>query len=234
VYKVKNDGTIIGAPNVNFNLFGDKSNEDLRRPPTFDVDYPQNGTFTVIVRQTIGLDDTKTSLTITLDGKEMERRTFEAGEGRGLRTEKIEGKQVWRTFHDQMISIVVPTGSHRIRVDAFGTGRLIVNYTLNPYLDRTSSIYRVYAIGIEGKVHFWIQNTGNTYIEHMHGQKPSLKPQAELHVPVESSGLYDIEWWDTVKGAPTRHETVRAAGTSLTIVFPGTLSDAACKIRPVE
>ena len=234
VYKVGRDGSLGGPAFVNAFLFGLGAHKDLRLPPTFEVDYPVDGQFIVTVRYVVGKSGSKTPVTIELDGQEAARREYALGEGQGKKAEYIPQYDNWRVAFDDPIAIDVPAGRRRIKVDAGGTDRASVAYRLTNCVEPGLSTYRVFAMGWKDGVRLWIQNSQNTYYNHFLGQPPTEAPRAEVRVPVSSPGRYEAQWWDTVKGEPTRTEAVESQDGFLTLDFAGTLSDEACKIRRVD
>lgn len=202
--------------------------------PTFEVDYPADGRLIVTVRYVAADPDTETvSLIVQLDDQEVARRSFPVGEGRGKKSAYLQQKNEWISTYDDQIAIAVPAGTRRIRLGSSGKGRMSVDYTLTPYLDRVLSTYRAYAMGLGDEVRLWVHNTQNTHVNHYREKAPTKAPPAVIRVPTNSSGRYEVEWWDTYKGEPTRHDRVEADEGILTLWFPGTTSDEACIIRRV-
>jgi hypothetical protein len=233
VYQVGRDGSIRGGA-INGLLFGPGAHKDLRRPPTFEVDYPVAGKFVVGVRFVVSKAGSEAPLLIDLDGKEMVRKIFAVGEGQGKKATHIPQFDNWNVIYDQEVAIDVPAGRHRIRVDTLATDRMAVAYTLAPYADRTGTLYRVLALGCGNDVRLWVQNAAHTYANRFRGRGPTDAPPAELRVPVPHPGRYEVQWWDTAEGLPTRHQIVEAADGALRMAFPGTLCDEACHILPAR
>ncbi|MCX7017288.1 MAG: DUF5060 domain-containing protein [Candidatus Sumerlaeota bacterium] len=230
-YRIGRDGSLGGADSINGFLFGIGAHKDMRRPPTFEVDYPKAGQFIVTVHYVVGKSQSTTPVTIELDGKEAARKAFPLGEGQGKKAEHIPEYDNWRVTYEEEIAIDVPAGPHKIKVDAQGTDRASVGYRLTNYVNTPPVTYRVFAMGYKDSVRFWIQNKENTYYNHFQGKPPTDAPKAEVRVAVEQPGRYEAEWWDTVKGEAIRKEAAEAKENSVTLAFPGTLSDEACKLR---
>lgn len=231
VYRVNHDGSVTGGSYVSGFLFGLQAHKDLRCPPTFEVDYPRDGTFAVTVKYVVGKHGSKAPVIVELDGREVARKIFLSGEGHGKQATHISQYDNWKNLYDEEISVPVPAGKHRIRVDAQPTDRVAVGYRLDPYGDRSMSAYRVYAMGLGGEVRLWVQNSTNTAANHLHKHPPVDKPPATLRVAVSEPGRYEAEWWDTVKGVPTRRAAVESKDGFVSLDFAGTLSDEACKIH---
>ena len=57
-------------------------------------------------------------------------------------------------------------------------------------------------------------------------------PACRLTLDGFPDGGYEVEWWETWRGAPARREVVRAEGGRL-ILLPGEIAtDVAARIRP--
>ena len=234
VYRINRDGSIGGGSSPNGFLFGPRAHPNYRRPPTFEVDYPREGTFAVTVKFVVGRAGEETPLLIELDGQPAVRKVFSSGEGHGKSAAHSSQYKVWTNTYDEEVAVPVPAGKHRLRVDTQGPDRVSVGYRLAPYADRSLSIYRVYAMGLGGEARLWVQNSTNTAVNHLHKHPPLDKPPATLRVAVSEPGRYEAEWWDTAKGVPTRRATVESKDGFVSLDFPGTLSDEACKLRLVS
>jgi hypothetical protein len=232
LYIISRDGsTGETAPALGF-LWGIQAHRDLRLPPIFEVDYPVDGRFVVIVDYGIGKEGSRTPVSIELDGREVAREVLDIGKGRGVNAEHMAQYDNWRVTFDREIAIDVPAGKHRVRVEAEGTDRTAVRYRLTNYLDRGRQVYRVWAMGLDDRARLWIQNRRNTFANHYYAKPPTDAPPATVRVALKKPGRYTAEWWDTVKGEPTGRQTVEAGNGFAVLEFPGTLSDAACRIVP--
>jgi hypothetical protein len=230
-YQVNRDGTIEGALTPNGFLFGLTAHKNYRRPPTFAVDYPKDGKFIITVKDVIGKESVPAPLIVELDGREVARKVFALGKGRGKSATFDPRYNHWSVTYDEEVAIPVPPGKHRICVDFGGTDRMSVGYRLDPYADRSLSVYRVYAMGFGREARLWVQNAANTAANRLHKRPPVDQPPATIRLAVSKLGRYEAEWWDTVKGVPTRRESVEAKDGFVVLNFPGTLSDEACKLR---
>jgi hypothetical protein len=70
----------------------------------------------------------------------------------------------------------------------------------------------------------------NTYTNRFRGKGPTDSPPAQLCVSVPKAGHYDVQWWNTIAGTPTRRETIATTNDTLRLTLPGALSDEACRI----
>ncbi|MCP4638808.1 MAG: DUF5060 domain-containing protein [bacterium] len=230
-YRVNRDGSLNDGEVISSILWGVRSHKDKRNPPTFEVDYPEDGQFIVQVDYVVGKAGTSTPLIVRVDGEEVLRKEFLIGKEHGIRRKHIAQYDNWHIYYNEDAPVSIPAGKHRIQVDAQGTDRAIVSYRLTSYVDRAVSLYRACALGSTDEIRCWLQNTDNTYANHYRKRPPSDAPPAELRLPAPSPGTYTVEWWDTVKGKPLRHETVKAQDGTLILPHPGTLADEACIVR---
>ncbi|MBN2561154.1 MAG: DUF5060 domain-containing protein [Phycisphaerae bacterium] len=229
---VHRDGRHKGAPLVNVWLYGPKPHRELRRPPTFKVDYPVAGQFVAHVWRVEGKSGHPAPLVIKLNGREALRREFTLGKGQGKKAEYNDRYGTWSVEYGERITIDVPAGRHRIGVEYQGDGQLrLDSYELRHYVDAG---YVVRAMALDGEIRLWIRNGRNTYANHFRGEGPTLSPLTTLRIPVTRQGAYEVQWWDTVKGHPTRRETASSRKGHLEVAYPGTLTDEACVIRHVE
>jgi hypothetical protein len=188
------------------------------------------GRFVVTLHAVKGKAGDPSPLIIQLDGREVLRKEFPAGEGLGRSSVHIPNYDNWNVQYDEDVGINVPAGPHRIAVDFQGTDKAEVSYLLTGCVDRSLTLYRVFAMGLDGEVRFWVQNARNTFANHFAKRPPTEAPPAVIRVPVTKPGRYQAEWWDTVKGMPVRRASVEAQDGFVALEFPGTMSDEACRL----
>ena len=230
LYTLGHDGSLGTDADVNGYLWGTGGHRDLRRPPTFDVEFPADGRFIVTVHAVIGRPGTQTPVTVELDGRQIAQRVFDVGPGKGKDSFETPSGN-YNVKYDEQIVIPISAGQHHIRVSAEGTDRAEVSYTLDPYADPTRTLYRVLAMGCNDEIRLWLQHAQHTDARRAEGHLPTSAPPATIHIPKMQPGRYEVEWWDTVTGKPICKETVTSRDGTLTIPHPGTLTDEAAKIR---
>jgi hypothetical protein len=203
---------------------------DLRNPPTFVVDYPRAGTFTVRV----GRVSNSGHLLIWVDDQLALERDFPCGEGLGKESAYVEEWKLWETIYDEDVSIEVPAGTHRIRVDSTGKDWMRVSrYTFSGCWVVSRPNLLVAALASPEVSIVWIQNRDSDWFNRGRGEVASI-PASRVTLGGLADGDYDVEWWSTWRAAPTRTERVHAEAGRLTLKPGEIASDLAAKIRPAH
>lgn len=233
VYTVNRNELWLEAEAIQACLFGSDVHGELRRPPTFLVDYPVNGRFVATINYAAGRLDSKIPVVILLDGKEVARKVISINKEAGKKELSYTSWGRPQISLKEELAIDVPAGSHRIRVENLGATRVELDYRLENYLDLSLATYRVYAMGLEDEIRLWIQNAQSTHVNQYRKKLPTIATSAKIRVPVEKDGRYEVQWWNTYEGIPTRREIVKSEEGVLTLPFSGTTSDEACKISRI-
>ena len=228
-YTIQNDGQIIGGlPNKY--LYG-TSKEDLRVTPTFIVNYPQAGKF--IAR--VGTVSQGAQVSIFVDGEKVLSRDLPAGEhvaGKEGRCEYKKEWDIWWCHYNEDIAVDVSAGTHVIRLentgpDWAGIGRItLTNYRDASYLD-----VRVTGLARDGEAVAWIQHTDNNWDTAFHEIPPRTFTNISFDILTMPDGDYQIEWWDTYKGAVIKNQTVKSSGGKMRLEIPELSTDIACILR---
>ncbi len=226
-FTVAPDGTVNDAGALHELLQGN-GHKELRNPPTFVVEYPKAGKFIVGV----GRVSNSGLLKIRVDDDLKLEREFPCGEKVGKEWRYLEQWKLWESVYNEDVSVDVPAGKHRITVDNQGADWMRISrfvFTGCKVLDRPNLL--VAALRAQpGPAIIWIQNRDSDWFNQERKQVPPVPP-ARVVLDGFRNGAYQVEWWETWTGRPTRTETVSAKGGKL-VLLPGEVkSDLAAKIR---
>lgn len=233
-FVVQPDGSI-NDPQALHDLLQGMGHQELRNPPTFVVNYPRPGRFTL----TVGRVSNSGLLRIWLDGALKLERAYPCGEGHGKQWQYQPQWDLWESVYDEEVSIEVPAGQHRITVDNLGKdwmriGRYV--FTGCQVIERPDLL--VAALRAPSVAIVWIQNRESDWYNHRPGGTstggPTLVPPARVALSGFPDGAYQVEWWETWHGRPTHTERVTAQGGRLILVTDELTTDVAAKIRPVK
>lgn len=227
VFVVSRDGTVSHAQCLSKLLHATGGHADKRNPPTFEVDYLGPGKFTVHVKTV----SQRAVLEIHLDGKLALAKELPAGKGLGKESQWDETWKVWYTTYDVDLSIDVPAGKHRIKVD--NTGRdwaNLSNYVFGNYETDETPRLHVWGLASDSVVILWVHNVANTWLNRHAGQ--ALTPVEPTRFALEGlrDGAYRVEHWDTSKGMITDVKTVSVTHGRVQIEVPVMFTDMALKI----
>ena len=171
---------------------------------TFNVNYPQSGTFSVQI-VTIALSGA--GLEIFVDGIVQTNISFPATTG--------------DTSTNFTASVAVSAGAHSIQIFNPGLDWVnLGNITLNPYVGALSA----YAVGNAGFSAVWIWNRNNVF-----DPNASTRVSGTVQVTGLNAGTYSGIWWDTFAGVAISNFTFTANGTNspVTLNTPSILRSAA-------
>jgi hypothetical protein len=174
---------------------------------TFEVNYPQSGTFSVQVLQIAG---SGAGLEIFLDGSLQTNISFPANNGgdNGAPT-------------NFTASIPVSPGAHSIAIDDPGLDWILLgNITLNPYAPTLAA----YSVGNASFNASWVWNQTNVFNANANAAVAGTVQVAGLN-----SGTYSATWWDTFAGVPISNFTFTVTSTNVpvTVNTPAILRSAA-------
>lgn len=173
------DGSISpAASNLNTYLFN-SYHSSARNPPTFNVNYPTAGTFsvTVVGRGTAG----SSSLLIILDGTTVLNQSSPS---------------------NQAYTINVPAGTHTIKVDNGGQEWVNVSqFTFKNYIAASANIY-CNALKDNGHIVGWFRNTNYTwmYLRDV-GTPPSVSGASVRFSRLSANRNYQLRLFNTTTNA---------------------------------
>ncbi len=234
-FRVAADGSV-NAPNEIHELLHGQGHRDLRNPPTFVINFPRPGKF--IVR--VGRVSHAGHLKIWLDGQLQLDRLFPCGENLGKQWQYQPRWDLWESVYNEDVAIDVPAGKHRIKVENFGKdwmriGRYV--FTGCHVVDRPNLL--VAALRSPEMTLVWLQNRDSTWFNQQQaaiGKAEAIRavPPARVTLGGFPDGAYQIQWWSTWKGTPTRAEVGIAQGGNLVLTTRNVPTDVAAQITPVK
>lgn len=183
-------------------LYGASWNTQYRSPPSFSIDMPEDGTFSV---RTAGNAGNSPKITIYLDGEKILEEAAEI---------------------NTSYTIEVQAGSHTITVDNTGTDWISISaYTfrglgsgLDAYVLKSED--HDFAAG-------WILNNKYNH-EYVEAEGiPALMQGATLSLPSFKDGNYFVSWYDCLNGQVFDSESVSASTDTLVLSLPDVLWDIA-------
>jgi len=226
-FVVQGDGTIAGG-RLPLGLLHGRGHTDLKNPPTFVVDYPRPGKFTIHVEKV----SNSGRLQVFVDGALRLDRELPCGEKLGKSSVYRPQWKLWETTYDEDIAVPIPAGRRRIRVDNLGNDWVAATkYTLAGcrVLDKPNLL--VCAMKSKSVAVLWLQNRESCWYNHGKGGKVGRVDASTLTLAGLGDGKYRLEWWETWKGEPLRAEQAEARDGRLQITIPPLATDVAVKIR---
>lgn len=183
-------------------LYGSQWNTQYRSPPTFNVNYPQTGEFTVTTANESG---TNPRIAIWLDGNLLLQQN---------------------ALPNTSYSIVVPAGAHTIKVDNTGTDWITISaYTF----EGIGSQIDAYVLVSEAKTIAagWALNNRYNHQYVAANGLPASTPPSSVVVEGFQDGAYSVRWYDPLAGALSGEAQAMASGGNLMIPLPSFLWDVA-------
>ncbi len=171
---------------------------------TFDVNYPQSGTFSV---QVVEIAQSGAGLEIFLDGILETNISFPATSD--------------DTSTNLTASIAVSAGAHSINIYNPGLDWILLgNITLNPYVPSLSA----YAVGNSTFNAAWVWNATNVFNPTANASVAGTTQVAGLN-----PGTYSATWWDTFAGVALSNFTFTVSNSNnpVTVNTPPILRSAA-------
>jgi hypothetical protein len=226
-YTILSDGTVEGG-RVPQQLLHGGGHPDLKRPPTFAVDYPRPGKFAVHVQKV----SASGLLRIWIDGRQVLEKDLPCGKGLGKESVYRPQWKLWETTYDQDVTVDVPAGKHQIRIDNLGKDWVETTkyvFTGCQVLDRPNLLVCGMKTGTLAML--WLQNRESCWFNHGRGQVGRIAP-FRLAVQGLHDGPCRLEWWSTWKGDIQRREDARVEQGRLMITVAELETDVAIKILP--
>jgi hypothetical protein len=217
-FTIAADGTISpAASNLGTYLFN-SYHPSARNPPTFNVNYPTAGTFSVTVagRGSAG----SSSLLIILDGTTVLNQSYP---------------------NNQAYTINVPAGTHTIKVDDGGQEWInISQFKFTNYIAAAANIY-CNALKDNGHIVGWFRNTNYTwmYLRDV-GTPPSVSGASMRFSSLSANTNYQLRLFNTATNAEILNTTASTNGLGVvsfnlpTITWDAAFRLEATGIVPVE
>ena len=183
-------------------LYGSQWNTQFRSPPTFSVNYPTAGEFTVRTGGEMGTDP---KIAIYLDG--------------GLQLEQA-------ALPNTSYIINVPAGAHTIKVDNTGTDWAQIAYYSFDGLGSQVDAYVLVSAGKNVAAGWALNNSYNHQYVADNGI-PDPVPSTQIVVNGFVDGTYAVRWYDPLTGVLFGGENAVASGGTLNIPLNPFLWDVA-------
>ncbi len=206
--------------------------EDIKNPPTFIVDYPADGQFTIGV----GTVSNSGLLRVWVDGEQKLEVDLPCGEGLEKGSTWREQWKLWETVYNKDFAVDIPAGRHEIRVENFGKDWVRVKryrFTGCLLLDKPNLL--VCGMRTDNVALLWVQNRDSSWYNHAGNGAVGSVDASTIGLRGLPDGDYRVEWWDTWKGSVQRTEEATVSDGELTLALPRLETDLAMKLRtPVE
>ncbi|MEN3013105.1 MAG: DUF5060 domain-containing protein [Endomicrobiia bacterium] len=189
-----------------------KWHKDMYVVPTFSVEYPTDGSFSIYVLQSAKIG---ANLKIYIDDKLMLSEEFPKGRS---------DFKIQKSF-----SVPVSKGKHIIKIindgdDWFNVGNLTF----------TNLINKCQVVGIKSAsgdfILLWLKNPRYNVKNYLSGIQPPKVKNARIQIKDVNDGDYNVEFWDTWNGNIVSKKNFTATNKTLVILVPEFDSDIACKI----
>jgi len=174
---------------------------------TFNVNYPQAGTFSV---QILTIASSGAGLQIFVDGTVQTNISFPATTG--------------DTTTNYTAAIAISAGAHSVKIYNPGLDWVYLgNLTLDPYV----GVLSAYAVGNSSFSALWVWNRNNVF-----DPNASASVAGTVQVAGLNAGTYSGTWWDTFAGVAISNFTFTVAGANLPVTLntPPILRSAALYI----
>ncbi len=189
-----------------------KWHKDMYVTPTFKVNYPIDGSFSIYVLQSAKIG---ANLKIYVDNKLALSEEFPKG--------KSDFK-IQKTF-----SVPVSAGEHIIKIINDGDDWINVGF-----LTFSNLINKCQVLGLKSSSSdfaiIWLKNPRWNVKNYLLGIEPQTVRNVKLQVKGLQDGDYTVEFWDTWNGSVISKKTFTANNGILTITSPDFTYDIACKI----
>ncbi|MDD2600217.1 MAG: DUF5060 domain-containing protein [Kiritimatiellae bacterium] len=228
VFRISDQGGVSDAGELLALLHGG-AHRDLINPPTFEVTYPVDGSFVIHVNKV----SNSGLLKVFVDDTLALEQPLPCGENCGKSWQYVERWKLWESVYDTDIKVPVKAGAHRIRVENHGRDWVeISRYTFTGCRTQELQAVHCYALAAPDVAVVWFQNDDSTWVNHaQHATEIRPYPAADFTLDGFADGEYEVEWWETWKGAMRGRAMIQAAGGKLTL-RPGPIAtDTAAKIR---
>ncbi|MBN2449863.1 MAG: DUF5060 domain-containing protein [Lentisphaeria bacterium] len=228
-FAVAPDGSI-HDPGELLGLLHGQGHADLRAPPSFEVTFPEDANAILHV----GRVSHSGLLRVFVDEKVVLERDLACGPEHGKSWQYRPRWQLWESVYDEDIPVPVPAGAHLIRVENHGKDWIeVTRYTFQGCRRILKPDLLAAAISCGEHTLLWLQNRESTWYNHARNRVPPV-PGFTVALRGLPPAIYEVEWWDTWRGAPQNTETVAAEDGILRLTRTGVATDLAARIRPAR
>ena len=183
-------------------LYGSQWNTQYRSPPTFSVNFPESGVFSVTTAAETGMDP---RIAIWLDGS--------------LQLDQVANP-------NSSYSITVPAGAHSIKVDNIGTDWItIASYTFEGL---GSQVDAYVLVSTDGNIAAgWALNNRYNHQYLAANGEPDPTPSSSVRIEGFQDGSYAVRWFNPLTGMFFGNDVAVATSGQLSIPLPSFLWDVA-------
>lgn len=200
LFTIENGAVMPTGAALSFFLYGSQWNTQYRRPPSFKVNYPANGKFTV---KTASQTGNSPKIAIWLDGiKKLDQNTAV----------------------NQSFTIDIPAGTHTIRVDNTGTDWIGIAAYMFSGLGSAVDAYTLISKE-KDKIVGWVLNNRYNHDVVKNNGIPAAANGAILKINDAKNGSYLVKWFDCLSGALVNTTPVAVENGTLNILIPSLLWD---------
>ncbi|NOZ60311.1 MAG: cellulase family glycosylhydrolase [Calditrichaeota bacterium] len=205
-FVVNENGTIEHREQIPTFLFGSEKS-DLRKPPTFEINYASDGFFRVHINHVsdncllrIFLDDSlalEKNLDLSAESSDWEKRQWQ------------EEWKIYQGLINKTFAVPVPQGSHRIRVQNDGTDWMeVARYEFVGCGYGAADAVKI--VGLCGsEIGFlWIRHQDYSWKQMGSRNSVPLVKEADISLPEFARGIYDLQWLNTWNGSVLKQEKV--------------------------
>ena len=191
------------------------------RPKSFQVRYPVDGQFIVYVPELSGDLKPAPRLVVSLDGKvSFERELSPYGppaNGPGS--------------YYQKYPVLIPAGSHTIRVANTGGGAIVTAFALTHYVRRNGPNLEVRGWQTDDYLLLWLRHPQFNWMYRRMGQQSEEQPAGRLILRNVPNGKWQAQWMDTVEARALGQETVVSTDGTLVLKTPPTAKSVAARLQ---
>ncbi|MCB0584101.1 MAG: DUF5060 domain-containing protein [Phaeodactylibacter sp.] len=183
-------------------LYGSQWNTQYRSPPTFQVNYPEPGQFTVTTSSETGTDP---KIAIWLDGNLMLQENATPNSSYNLN---------------------VPAGTHSIKVDNTGTDWITIASYIFEGIGSQVDAYTL--VSADGNIAAgWALNNRYNHQYIAANGEPAPAPSSSIMAEGFQDGSYAVRWFNPLTGMFLGNDIAVANGGKLSIPLPSFLWDVA-------
>jgi len=170
--------------------YGVSAHPDLRNPPTFLVNFPVPGQFTMSIVQG---SPTGAKAAIHVDGSTVREIDVPIGEC------------------NLIMTVNIPAGLHSIMIDSTASDWYQVgNFIFSNY----TTELQAYALSGSSKVFGWVRSRAHTWWQVKNGMyQPAIVDGVVSLSICKKSSTWNVQWWNTTSGEVTRKEQVSCSCT---------------------
>ncbi len=196
------------------------NHQTLNNPVTFDVQLEKPTRFIVEVGDVSGYGGA--TLRIWLDDKLVATKDFADPDG----DEKTDTLRQYAGNYE----VLVPAGSHRVRVQNTGKDWFMASYRFVGLVRQTAPAIQAWSVVGETKAMAWLRREGRTWAAAIKGQ-PGMAPATVMGLSGLASGAWKVEVWDTWSGKVLQSKiiTVPVSGR-VRVDVPPFATDVALKL----